>query len=144
MRPLLSCVPEVTYHLSPVVVLFCKNSPQILERGDLGDGESIFSELLFRPLPCLLFRQAMPLPLQSPSAEGSCKVPASKGLLWHKHVALRTPGLGEVALLQDHNCIPHVAVFKVNTEVGLTRRPPPRHPATRHWSRDKYFVKYAR
>ena len=50
-------------------------------------------------------------------------MPAVKGLLGQKDVALGAPGLGSVSLLQDHNCIPHVAVCKMNLEVGTTRRP---------------------
>ena len=48
---------------------------------------------------------------------------AIKGLLEHKHVALGEPGVGLVTLLQDHNCILHVVVCKVNPEVGPTQRP---------------------
>ena len=48
---------------------------------------------------------------------------AVKGLLGHKNVALGAPGIGLVALLQDQNCILHVAVCKVNPEVGPTRSP---------------------
>ena len=60
------------------------------------------------------------MPLHSPSIEGCCKVLAVKGLLWENNSALRAPGGGEVTLLQDHNCIPHMAVCKVNLEVGPT------------------------
>ena len=111
---------EVAYHCRPVIVLCCKNSPQVLEGDDLGEGDSVGSEFPLRPLLCLLLRQATPILLHSPYAECCGQVPAIKGLLWHKHVALRAHGVGAVTFLQDHNCIPHVAVRKVNLEVGPT------------------------
>ena len=73
----------------------------------------------------------MPLPLHSLSAEGLCKVPDVKELLWHKNASLRAPGVGAITLLHDHNCILHMAVCKVNPEIGPTRRPP---QAPRYWA----------
>ena len=58
-----------------------------------------------------------------PSAKGRRKVPAVKGLLGHKNVALGSLGLGSVTLVRYHNFIPHVALCKVNPEVGPTQRP---------------------
>ena len=113
-RPFLSGAPEVAHHFRPVVVLCRNNLPQIIYGGDLGEDDYLGRDFPLCTLPCLLLRQATPLPLHSPSAEGCCKVPAVKGLLWHKHVALRSSGVRAVTLLQDHNCIPHVEVCKVN------------------------------
>ena len=109
------------HHFRPVFVLCRKNLSQLLEGGDLVEGYSIGSECPPLPLPCLLLRQSMPLPLHSPSAKVHRKVLAVKGLLWHKHVALAAPGVRLATLLQDHNFIPHVAVLEVNPEVGTTR-----------------------
>ena len=36
----------------------------------------------------------------------------------YKHVALGVPGVRSVTLLQDHNCVQHMAVRKVNPDVG--------------------------
>ena len=47
---------------------------------------------------------------------------AVKGILGHKYVALGATRVGSVTLLQDQNCILHVAVCKVNPEVGTTQR----------------------
>ena len=47
---------------------------------------------------------------------------AVKGILGHKYVALGATRVGSVTLLQDQNCILHVAVCKVNLEVGTTQR----------------------
>ena len=44
---------------------------------------------------------------------------------WNKHVAVREAGVGVVTFLQNHNSVPHVAVHKVNTEVGATFSPAP-------------------
>ena len=41
-------------------------------------------------------------------------------------------GVGTVTLLQDHNGISHVAVRKVNPEVGPVGSPPPGHHVTGH------------
>ena len=119
-RPLLSGTPYVTHHFRTDVVLCHENSPQVLEGGDLGEGGSIGSEFPLRPRPCLLLCQATPLPLHSLLAKFRRKVLAVKGLLGHKHVALGAPGVGLVTLRQDHNCILHMGVFKVNPDVGLT------------------------
>ena len=81
----------VAHHSRPVVVLFHKSSHQVLEGGDLGEEDSVDSDLPILPLPCFLLHQAMPLPLHSPYAEFYFQVPAVKGLLWHKHVAPRAP-----------------------------------------------------
>ena len=40
------------------------------------------------------------------------------------HVTDQSSGLGEVALLQNHYCALHVAVHKMDTEVGVHCRPP--------------------
>ena len=42
-----------------------------------------------------------------------------KGLLWHKHIALKSHVVGAATLLHDHNFIPNVAVRKVNTDIGM-------------------------
>ena len=55
------------------------------------------------------------------------KVPSVKDLLGHEKVALETPGLGLVTLLQYHNFIPHVVEWKVNPEVGTTQYPTQAH-----------------
>ena len=123
LLPPLPGVPEVAQHCRTFVALCYKNSPRVLEGGDLGDGGSLGSECPLRPLPGILLRQATPIPLHYPYAECCCQVPDFKGLLWHKHVALGEPGVGAVNLLQDHNYIPHVVVRKVNPEVGPTWRP---------------------
>ena len=123
LRPLLYGTPEVTHYCRPVFVLFRENFPQVLEGVDLGEGYSIEIELPLRPHPCLLLRQATPFPLHYPLAKVRLKVPAVKDILGHKHVALGAPGAGSVTLLQDHNCILHVAMCKVNPEVGPTGRP---------------------
>ena len=114
MFPLLTGAPEVAYHLRPGIVLRRKNSLQVIEGGDLGEGGSVGSECPLLPLPCLFLRQTMTLPLHSPSAEYVGQVPDVKGLLWKKLVALRAPGVGAANFLQGHNCIPNVAVRKVN------------------------------
>ena len=57
------------------------------------------------PRPRLLLRQSAPLP-------------SVEGLVGNKHVALGAPGVGSVTLLQDHYCVPHMTVRKVNREVG--------------------------
>ena len=75
------------------------------------------------PHPCLLLHQATPFPLHYPSAKGRRKVLAVKGLLGYKHVALGAPGVDSVTLFHYHNCIPQVAVCKVNLEVCPTQRP---------------------
>ena len=35
----------------------------------------------------------------------------------HKHVAIGAMGVRSVTLVQDHNCVPHMEVCKVNPEV---------------------------
>ena len=84
----------------------------------MGEGDSVCSECSLRYLPCVVLRQTMSLPLHSLSTECGGKVLTVKELLWHKHVALRTPGVGAATLLQNHNGIPHVAMRKVDPEVG--------------------------
>ena len=44
-RPLLTGAQEVAYHFRKVIVLCRKKSPQVLEGGDLGEGESHFMTL---------------------------------------------------------------------------------------------------
>ena len=109
-RPLLPGASEVAHHCWPVVILCHKNSPQILEVVDLLEGGSLGIEGPLCSLPCLLLRQATPLPLYPLSAECCFQVPTVKGFLWHKHVALMAPGVVAVTLLQDHNFISHMAV----------------------------------
>ena len=60
------------------------------------------------------------IPFLSPALKVSCEVPVVEVLVGHKYIALGTtgsPGLGSVTLLQDHNCVPHMAVRKMNPEV---------------------------
>ena len=84
-------------------------------------GNSVGSDFpLCLLLLCLLLLQTTPLPLHYLSEECGGQVQVFEGLLWHKHVALRAPGVGEYTFLQDHNCIPHVEVCKVNPEVSPT------------------------
>ena len=45
-----------------------------------------------------------------------------------EHVTVVTAGVGMVALLQDHYCIPHMAAYEVNLEVVPTSCPPPYIP----------------
>ena len=39
-------------------------------------------------------------------------------LVLHKQVTSGAPGVGLVPYLQDHYCVPHMAVPKMNLEVG--------------------------
>ena len=48
-----------------------------------------------------------------------------KGCPWDKHVAVGSLGVGTFSTLQDNYGIPPVAVYKVDPEVGPTRRPLP-------------------
>ena len=48
-------------------------------------------------------------------------MPAAEGRPWDEHVAVGAAGVDKVSLLQDHYCIPHVAVYKVDLEIGSTR-----------------------
>ena len=50
----------------------------------------------------------------------SVEVPPGK-----KYVTFRASGVGSVTLLQDHKCVPHMTVHKMDLEVGLDRIPPP-------------------
>ena len=80
-----------------------------------------------------LWSQPLSLPVPTPLPESAasfplpvgkfCKVPAIEELVWHKHVTLRTPGVILVPLLQDQYCVPRVAVWKVNPELGPIWRP---------------------
>ena len=63
-------------------------------------------------------RQSAPIPLLSSASNVSHELPPVKGLVLHKNVALGAPGVGLIALIQDHNCVPHMEVCKVNPEVG--------------------------
>ena len=36
----------------------------------------------------------------------------------HKYVTFGAPGVGSVTILQDHNFLPHMAVIKINPQVG--------------------------
>ena len=58
-------------------------------------------------------------------------MPVIKCSLGNKHATLRAEKVGPITLLQDHNGISHMAVRKVNPEVGLVGRPP---LAYRHWA----------
>ena len=55
-------------------------------------------------------------------------MPVIKCSLGNKHATLRAEKVGPITLLQDHNGISHMAVRKVNPEVGLVGRPPPGIP----------------
>ena len=68
--------------------------------------------------PRLLLRQAVMLPLLPPAAKGRREVLAVEGLVRHKHVTLGAPGVRSDTLIQYHDCVPHMAVYKVNPEVG--------------------------
>ena len=60
----------------------------------------------------------MPLPFLPPEEKGFHYVPAVEGLVRHKNVALRALGVSYVTLLQYQNCVIHMAVWKMKTEVG--------------------------
>ena len=60
-----------------------------------------------------------PLPFLPPVIKGRHEVPAVEVLVQYTHVALGSPGVILVTLLQDHYCVLHLAVRKVNPEVGL-------------------------
>ena len=81
-----------------------------------------------RPCLCLLCCQSMPFTLLSPSTEISGRMPAIKILLGNKHVALRSAGVGPVALLQDHNGISHVEMRKMSPAGSPVGCPPPGIP----------------
>ena len=49
-------------------------------------------------------------------------------------------GVGMVSLLQDHYCIPHVAVYKVDPEVGSTCRTSLNH-LNRHTTERTVLIK---
>ena len=65
-----------------------------------------------------------------------------EGLVWHKHVTLGAPGVWLVPLLQDHYCVLHLVVRKVNPEVGPILSPSQAHlyrapePQQTFWGRD--------
>ena len=76
------------------------------------------------PLPQLLLHQIPLLLFRPPHAEGSGRIVAVECLLGHKNVAGRAVGVGMVNFLQIYYCACHVAVHKVNTEVGVICFPP--------------------
>ena len=111
----------------PLTVSHChlpQELSQVLEGGDLGKGDSVGSDNPLCPLLCLLLlHQETPLPLHSPYVECYCQMLVVKGLLWRKHVTMRSPGVGAVTFFQYHNCTMNVAVRNVNPKVGLTWYP---------------------
>ena len=76
----------------------------------------------FPPLPPLSTSIAIsaPHPVDITHWQYSCL----SMIVVHKHVTLREAKVGTVALLQYHNSISHVAVHKVNLEVGPVGAPP--------------------
>ena len=62
------------------------------------------SPLVPPPLPG--YSTSYSLPVRKRLLQGSGR----EGHFGLKHVTLRAPGVGSVPLLQDHNCIPIVAV----------------------------------
>ena len=51
--PLMPGAQEVAHNCFTFAVLCCKNSPQVLEGGELEEGDSLGSECPLRPLPGL-------------------------------------------------------------------------------------------
>ena len=71
-----------------------------------------------------------------------CRKPSSSAGRWGtcvKNVTLGAPGVHVLSLLQDHYCVPCVAVCKVNPEVGPIDKPSQEHlyrapePHQRFW-----------
>ena len=70
---------------------------------------------------------------------------AVEGLVQHKHVTLGAPRVRSVPFLQDHYCVPRVAVWKVNPGVGLIlgpcQSPLHRAPEPQQTFRERYPIK---
>ena len=113
------CAFFVRIKCQPVIVE-CQHGPsQVLERWDRYEGAAVGSEHHLRYHLHFLCCQSAAFPLFPPLTEVCGGVPALEGQLCNKHVTLGTSGVGSVALFQYHNCVPHMAVQKVNPEVGL-------------------------
>ena len=118
MISLLPCPLKVVDHCWPFAVRFREESPKVLKGGERVKGDPICSHRHLCPRPCLLLRQAAPLPFLLPAAKVRREGTAVEGLLRHKHVALGSRGVRSVTLLQDNHCIMSMSVSKVNPEVG--------------------------
>ena len=95
-----------------------EDSKKVLEGGDQGEGYSIVCGRNICPRTCILLYQELPLPFLSPAAKVYPELPVLEGLMQQKHVTLGAPGVRLVTLLQDHYCVPIMAVRKVNPEVS--------------------------
>ena len=79
----------------------------------------------------ILYLQMAVFLLLPPSTEVSGGVDSTQSPFWDEHVIFRAAGVVLVALLQDHNIFLHVAVCKVNLEVGMAVISP---LSPLHWS----------
>ena len=82
-------------------------------------GDLVGAELSCYTRPRFLLCQSSTLLILFLAKKLRLWVPDVEGPLRHKHVAFEAYGVGLVSILQDNNCVPYVAVHKVNTEVGL-------------------------
>ena len=105
---------KVVDHQLTVIIFRQDKSPQILEGGDWGEGDTKSCDIQICTCLYLLLLQATPLPFLSPLEKFRYKVPDVEGLVLYKHVTLGAPGVRSVNLLQDHYCVPRLSSLMSN------------------------------
>ena len=133
MRLYLPGLPKVGYDIQPVVVGRCQEAPQVLKLQHCFQWPVIIPELNHYHFLSLVLLQALSLPLQSPCVERYHYVAAVQLRIRYGHVIDRSVGLRAVPFLQNHYCVMHVTVRKVDSEVGMHHRPT---LAVLHWEPD--------
>ena len=105
--------------------------PQVLKGRHYFQWPVIIPERHCCPHPNLLLRQNPSLPVVFPCVEIQRWVAAVQRRPRYGHVTGRAVGVGAVPFLQNHYRVPHMAVQKVDPEVGARCRPP---LAAHHWT----------
>ena len=91
---------------------------QVLESCDFYEGAAVGNERCLHSRLCFLCCQLAAFPLLLLSTEVYGGGTDVEGLLCNEHVTIGTYEVGMIEILQDNNFVPHVAVCKMNPEVG--------------------------
>ena len=105
-------------HRRPFIIIFRHDPVWVFEINESNEGETIGSERCRCSCPCLLIPQLASFMLFPFSEKLYIGVLAIDSLRCDKHVIFWALGLGLVTLIQDQKTFPHMAVLKLNLEVG--------------------------
>ena len=111
--------------LCPVIVFCGKYTPKVSEGHHHLQGVSVHPEGGLQSCLSLLLQNPQSIPFCSSLADGSGRVVVVECLQGHNYVTVRATGMVKIIFLHNHYQVPHVALHRLNPEVGASCCPPP-------------------